>query len=154
MSRPVTWRTATFVLALAGVAVAGYLTYVHYQPAALFCTIGGCETVQTSKYATLAGVPIAILGLGMYLAVLALGIARRARPEWQSPATMGAFTLVLAGTLYAAYLTYLEIWVIKAICQWCVVSAILTLGILITEGVSLWRLLDIGPMGETVEGDA
>lgn len=129
------------VLAIAGVAVAGYLTYVHYDQSALVCSVGNCHTVQTSKYAVIAGIPIAILGLGMYLAVIGLGLLRRMRAEWRMPATMAAFTIVLAGTLYAAYLTYLEIWVIHAICQWCVISAILTLGLLAVEGTGLYRLL-------------
>ena len=66
-------RAAVAVVALAGVAVAGYLTYVHYQPEALICTgSGGCEAVQDSSYAELAGIPVALLGLGAYLVVLAL----------------------------------------------------------------------------------
>lgn len=141
MNHWLTWRSVSLVLATAGLGVAGYLTYTHYQPAALVCSVGDCDTVQTSRYAMVGGIPIAIFGLLMYLSVIALGILRSLRPEWFSLATMASFALVLAGTLYAAYLTYLEIAVIDAICQWCVTSAILTVGILLAEGVGVWRLL-------------
>lgn len=138
------WHTASLVLAVAGLLVAGYLTYTHYDRSALVCTVGNCQTVQASPYAEIAGIPISIFGMGMYLAVIGLGLARGLRPAWFAPATMAAFAVVLAGAVYAAYLTYLELAVIKAICQWCVTSALLTLGILVAEGVLLWRVLDAG----------
>ena len=66
-------RLAVAAVAAAGVAVAGYLTYVHYRPGALICTGGGgCEAVQDSSYAEIAGIPVALLGLVAYLAVLVL----------------------------------------------------------------------------------
>ena len=66
-------RLAVAAVAAAGVAVAGYLTYVHYRPAALICTGGGgCEAVQDSSYAEIAGIPVALLGLLAYVAVLVL----------------------------------------------------------------------------------
>ena len=135
------WRAASLVLAVAGVGVAGYLTYTHYNQGALVCAVGNCHAVQTSQYAMIGPIPIAVFGLAMYLAVIALGVARWTRPEFLSTATMGAFTLALAGTVYAAYLTYLELDVIHAICQWCVTSAILTAGILIVEGIGTFRIL-------------
>src|SRR5262249_40873136 len=131
----------SLVLALAGTGVAAYLTSVHYDDKLLLCGVGDCETVRQSRYAEVAGVPIALLGLLMYLSVVALGLLRWHRPNLQPTATMAAFAIALAGTLYAAYLTYVEIWVIDAICQWCVTSAILTLGILIAEGVPVWHTL-------------
>ena len=76
-------RVALIVVSLAGIAVAGYLTYIHYEPAALICTTGGgCETVQHSKYAVLVGIPVAIFGLGAWIVALALTLwnSRRQRP--------------------------------------------------------------------------
>lgn len=131
----------SLVLALAGTGVAAYLTSVHYDDALLLCGVGDCETVQQSKYAEIAGIPVALLGLGMYVTILALTLLHWRRPNLYPTATMTAFALALAGTVYAAYLTYIEIWVIDAICQWCVASALLTLGILIVEGIGVWRLL-------------
>lgn len=128
-------------LALAGAGVAGYLTSVHYDRHLLLCGGGNCGTVQQSTYAEMAGVPVALLGLLMYLAILSLGVIRWHRPDLQSNATMAAFAIALAGTVFAVYLTYLEIWVIDAICQWCVVSALLTFGILAGESLAVWRIL-------------
>ncbi len=109
------WLTP--VLSVAGVLVAAYLTYVHYEHDALVCGVGDCALVQTSAYATLAGVPIAVLGLVMYVTMLALGIIRAMNLRWQEPITAILFSLSLTGLLYAIYLTYVEIWVIDAICQ-------------------------------------
>lgn len=131
----------SLVLALAGTGVAAYLTSVHYADSLLLCGVGDCATVQKSRYAEVGGIPIAILGLGMYLAIIALGLLRWRQPRHRTTATMAAFAIALAGAIYAAYLTYIEIWVIDAICQWCVASAILTLGILTIEGIAVWRLL-------------
>lgn len=127
-------------LAALGVAIASYLTIVHYRSNLLVCTVGNCASVQKSPYAEVAGIPVALLGMGMYLAVLALGAVRWRRPATGELATMAAFAVVLAGALYAGYLTYVEIWVIHAICQWCVISAVLTMGLLISEGrlVARW----------------
>lgn len=145
------WHKLSLGLAVLGIGVAGYLTYSHYDEGALVCAIGSCHTVQNSPYAVIAGIPISILGLGMYLAVIGLGLLRRTRTDWSQPATMASFAAVLAGTIYAGYLTYLELFVIKAICQWCVISAILTVGLLVTEGTILWRLLNADLSAEESE---
>jgi uncharacterized membrane protein len=112
-------RPVIAAAAVAGAAIAAYLTYVHYAHVAPVCTTGGCEKVQRSSYAELGGVPVALLGLVGYLAIagaLALAPASAARPAV-------AF-LALAGMGFSAYLTYLELFEIDAICQWCVASAI------------------------------
>lgn len=132
----------SFALAIAGIADAVYLTIVHYDTTALVCGIGDCHTVQASKYAEIGGVPIAILGLLMYVAIAGLGVARFRLPGAVDRLTFLAFALALAGTAYAAYLTYLELAVIDAICQWCVVSALLTLAILVVEGANVWSGLE------------
>lgn len=137
------WLLASGFLALLGTSVSIYLTIVHYDEAALICGVGDCSTVQNSRYAEVAGVPIAVFGMLMYATILGLAIYR-----WRHPATVHsdtltsvAFAIALAGAGYAAYLTWLEIAVIKAICQWCVVSALLTLGILLAESSGVWRML-------------
>lgn len=147
-SRRAVWRVVSFALALAGVGVAAYLSYAHYDDTVLVCGVGDCSAVQASRYAEVAGVPVALLGLGLYGAVLALGLLRWRRPAVAEATTVAAFALALAGALYAAYLTYLELAVIDAICQWCVVSAGLTFGLLLAEGVGVARLLrDPDPAG-------
>lgn len=110
-------RLALATVALAGVAVAGYLTYVHYRPESLICTGGGgCETVQESGYAELLGIPVALLGLGAYLVVLVLVL-------WDTPlARTLAAAVGLAGLGFAAYLVLLQAFVIDAWCVWCLVN--------------------------------
>ncbi|HEY8583158.1 MAG TPA: vitamin K epoxide reductase family protein, partial [Capillimicrobium sp.] len=109
------------VIALLGTAVAGYLTITHYAGAAPVCALSGsCETVQSSEYAKLAGVPVAVLGLVGYLAILAsLAVARGERGR------LARVGMTAVGFGFSAYLTYLELFVIDAICQWCVASAVL-----------------------------
>ncbi|MDQ4106560.1 MAG: hypothetical protein M3157_05240 [Actinomycetota bacterium] len=77
----------------------------------------GCETVQTSRYSEVLGVPVAALGLLGYAALLCSAMVKG---EWA--ALLGLF-VALVGTLYSAYLTWLELFVIRAICQWCAASA-------------------------------
>lgn len=137
---------AVLALGVAGLAIAGYLTYVHYNEDALVCTTGGCETVQQSEYATIAGIPIALLGVLMFGAIIALAAARLSAnpPVAFDIATIASWLMVFAATLYYIYLTYVEIFVLEAICQWCVASSVVTLGILTVESVHLWRILDLG----------
>jgi uncharacterized membrane protein len=129
----------SLILAIAGVAVAGYLTYVHYNVGALVCGVGDCEIVQSSKYSEMFGIPIAIFGLLMYVAIVALIIIRSTMIELEDLANTAILVFLVAGTIYAAYLTYLEIEVIRAICQWCVISAIITVLLLIVESIRMTR---------------
>jgi len=122
------------VLATIGLGVASYLTYVHYSGAPPACTAGNsCLKVQTSIYSKLAGVPVALMGLIGYIAILASLLA----PETETTrfATL-AFTV--AGFGFSAYLTYRELFSIHAICEWCASSAgIMTILMLL----AIWRFL-------------
>lgn len=113
-------RASLFVVSTAGVGVSAYLTYVHYQPAALVCTgSGGCETVQDSSYAVLAGVPVALLGLGAWAAAMALTI-------WNSELARTLTAALAIGSLaFVSYLVFLQLFVIDAICVWCMVNDLL-----------------------------
>jgi uncharacterized membrane protein len=109
-------RRASLVISGLGLAIAGYLTAVHYAGAEPVCAIAhGCATVQKSAYSELAGVPVALLGLAGYAAILA-ALARDART-----ATAG---LAFAGFGFSAWLTYTEVFELHAICVWCVASAL------------------------------
>ena len=114
-------RSATAMLALAGVAVAGYLTWVHYAGLEPVCVGGGggCERVQSSRWAELAGIPVAVLGLAGYVGIL----ASLALPE--EPGALVAAFLALVGFGFSCWLSYVEIAKIDAICQWCVASAVI-----------------------------
>ena len=110
-------RVGAGSVALAGVVLAGYVTWVHYDETALVCVAGGgCETVQRSDYATIAGVPVALLGLASYTVVLALVL-------WDSAyARLGAAAIAFVGLAFSIYLLVVQLAVIDAVCTWCLVS--------------------------------
>jgi uncharacterized membrane protein len=127
-------RPAIAALAVAGVAIAAYLTWVHYADTEAVCVAGGgsCEKVQTSEYADLLGVPVALLGLIGYALILgSLWIRGDA-------GRLTGAVLALAGFGFSAYLTYRELFTIEAICQWCVVSALVMTALAV---LTVWRLL-------------
>jgi uncharacterized membrane protein len=112
-------RIAIGVLCVIGIGIAGYLTYVHYEGLKVLClSSGGCETVQASRYAKLAGIPVATLGLVGYVLILG-SLALRG----ETGRAVG-FGLALFGFCFSMYLTYRELFTIHAICQWCVSSAV------------------------------
>jgi uncharacterized membrane protein len=121
------------LLTLVGLGIAGYLTYVHYEGIAPVCSTGGCERVQASSYAEIAGVPVSLLGLIGYAGI---GASLWLRGDAGRALT---FLLALIGFGFSAYLTYLELFVIDAICQWCVASAVVMAALLITATVRLLR---------------
>ena len=118
-------RIALLVVSAAGIGVASYLTYVHYQPAALICTRGGgCETVQDSKYAVFAGIPVAVLGLASWIAALVLTL-------WNSELARTLTAALAVGALaFAAYFVILQLVVIDAICLWCMANDVVLVPLL------------------------
>jgi uncharacterized membrane protein len=133
-----TFRITLAVLTVAGLGIAGYLTYVHYAGINPVCTAGGsCEKVQTSVYSELAGVPVALIGLLGYISILGLLLA----PESETT-RFATMALTLVGFAFSAYLTYRELYSIHAICEWCASSAaILT----VMMPLSVWRFLRVAP---------
>ena len=117
-------RLGIVAVAAVGIAVSAYLTWVHYSGSLAFCVgVGGCETVQASRYADIGPLPVAALGLAGFIAIAAV-TASRLRPDPPTWTLTALFTMALAGALYAAYLTYLELFVIGAVCPWCVIVAL------------------------------
>jgi uncharacterized membrane protein len=113
-------RLAAIVLAVLGLGVAGYLTYIHYKGIRPVCGLGGdCEKVQTSEWSKLAGIPVALLGLLAYASLLVTLLVRR------EEALIASALIALVGFGFSAYLTYRELFSIDAICQWCVASAVI-----------------------------
>ena len=112
-------RLVAIVLALIGLGVASYLTYVHYEDIHPVCGLGGdCVKVQTSEWSKLAGIPVAVLGLVAYATILVSLFV-----PGEEALIAGALT-ALVGFGFSAYLTYRELFTIDAICPWCVASAI------------------------------
>jgi uncharacterized membrane protein len=112
-----TLRIAAILVTLAGVAVAGYLTWAHFADESVICVQGGgCEKVQDSSYSEIAGIPVAALGLASYLTVLVLLL-------WDAPiARLSAATLAVVGVFFGAYLVVVQLFVIDAICVWCMAN--------------------------------
>jgi uncharacterized membrane protein len=127
-------RIAILVLSLIGIGIAGYLTYVHYEGLKVLClSSGGCETVQASKYAKLDGVPVALLGLIGYIGILGT------LPLRNDLGRVAGFGIALIGFGFSMYLTYRELFTIKAICQWCVSSAVLMTILVVLTAIRVLR---------------
>lgn len=135
-----------------GAGISGYLAYTKVSGSSLLCVGRGCEIVNSSPYAAVMGIPVAFLGLGMYLALLSLVtwevLLSHRRPVGSSPhlspfalhpfsLQAAIFAIALAGTIYSAYLTAIELFWLRAICSWCVASAILVTAIAATSAHGL-----------------
>jgi uncharacterized membrane protein len=129
-------RVALLVLAVLGFGISAYLTWTHFEGLTPVCTGSGegCETVQSSRYATILGIPVALLGLVAYGGLILSAAA------WREAGIYLGFLISLVGTLFSAYLTYLEIFVIGALCQWCLASAAIMVAALICTALAV-RLL-------------
>ena len=140
------------LLALAGLFVASYLAlYKLGYIGTLTCSIGSCETVQTSRWATFLGAPVAVWGVGYYVAVLAValaGLSGALRDDGRISQLL--VTMTAAGVLFSLWLTYLELFVIHAICMYCVISALIAIALCIVAVLDLRevRALDDAAMAE------
>lgn len=136
---------AIAVLGFLGLAIASYLTYVHFAHLKPVClSSGGCEVVQNSKWAKFVGIPVPLLGLvgwiGILLSLLVPGDIGRGLTA----------LLTLFGFGFSAYLTYLEKYEIHAWCQWCVANAII---MTIAMVLAVWRLLAYDAFADPVAAD-
>ena len=116
-------KFAMAVFAIAGVAISAYLTFVKLSGGQPYCgPIVGCETVNTSPYSSVFGIPVAVFGLGASLAVLGAVAWWWRKADRRGLAA--AYVIGLASLPFVAYLTYLELFVIHAVCVWCVGYAV------------------------------
>ena len=133
------YRMGTAVLSLTGLLISAYLwMFKHGYIGSLACGTGECATVQLSPYSRFLGVDVSLLGAVAYTVLLGLALVGL-QPAWQDRREPARATLLLAtgGVAFAAYLTGLELFVIHAICRWCVASAV------IITLVLLLALLDV-----------
>ena len=140
-------RMGIALLAMGGVILAIYLSlYKLGVIGELTCAVGSCETVQLSRWATFLGLPVAVWGVGAYVAVLVLALVGL-QPAFADSRVVSWLLVGLNSwnVLFSGWLTYLELYVIDAICMWCVVSAIL---MLIIFALSLLDLRLVNAMGE------
>jgi len=128
-------------LSLIGLVDSIYLTYVKLVSSGLCVAGEGCEIVNSSIYSQINGIPVAALGAVAYASMLVVLLLedRVNFIEFNSPLIV--FGMSLFGVLYSAYLTYLEIYVIRAICLFCVLSAVVLSIMLVLSGVRLQRSL-------------
>ena len=135
------WLWAPVALSALGVLVSGYLSAKRFTGGSLACTRWAeCDVVNNSVYAKIYGVPVAFIGLAGYLSLLGLALAalQATGPGRRRLLALG-FALPLGGVGFSAYLTYLELYVIEAICVWCVISAVLITLLALLGGLNLWR---------------
>ena len=141
---------AIATVALFGLLVAIYLTlYKTGVIGTIACSIGSCDTVQASRWATFLGLPVAAWGIGFYLAVLAVSLVSL-QERWEDSPVVPLVQLLLTswGVIFSAWLTWLELYVIDAICTWCVVSATLVV-VLFVLSLLEWRETRHVPNGGT-----
>lgn len=132
------WRGAAFALPawadwlvpaliVIGIGVAGYLAYVETQSVEAICgPVGDCNIVQQSRYAKLFDIlPVGVLGLLGYLGLIAAWLARRLLPKLEKLAAISFLGMAFFAVIFSLYLTYLEPFVIKAVCIWCLSSAVI-----------------------------
>ena len=142
---------AAALLSLAGVFVSAYLyLYKIGKIGTIACGTGGCETVQMSRYARFMGVEVALIGLVGYVGLLAVAVLSL-QPRFASVRWPIRLLALMSGVAvaFAAYLTWLELFVIHAICRWCVVSAVL---VTLIFALTVLELRRNGPAGEGRRG--
>jgi uncharacterized membrane protein len=125
----------TIICAVIGLADSIYLTWIKLSHTTALCLpgVGDCETVNTSRYSEIFGVPIALLGALVYLAIITILLLKDRVSLITDFGLYFVFGLSLVGVLYSVYLTYIEIAVIHAICPYCVISAIVILLIFVSS---------------------
>jgi len=138
----VKYRMGVALLSLTGMLVSAYLwLFKHGYIGSLACGTGGCETVQLSEYSRFLGVDVALLGFLAYALLLVIAVIGT-QPAWLERREPTAATLLVAagGVVFAAYLTWLELFVIHAICRWCVTSAVIIVFVLVLAVLDRRRL--------------
>jgi uncharacterized membrane protein len=130
-------RVALLALAAVGLLISAYLTWTHFAGLTPVCTGSGegCQTVQSSRYASLLGIPVALLGLVAYGGLVFSVVL------WTEMGIYLGFLISLVGTLFSIYLTYLEVFVIGALCQWCLASAAIMVAALACATLAVLPLL-------------
>jgi uncharacterized membrane protein len=133
-------RIISVILAVIGLIDSIYLSWEKIFHVEVFCGgSGDCQTVANSPYSEISGIPIAFLGVGVYIVIIALLYLEGRGTFWQQNSPLIIFGLTLTGTIYSIYLTYLEIAVIYAICPYCVISAVVMTLLFIVAIIRLFR---------------
>ena len=143
-------RNISIFLTIIGLIDAVYLTYIKLAHKEAACAgIGDCDAVNSSPYAEIVGIPIALLGAGAYLLILLFLVIGRQKNVLRENSILFVLGLSFIGVLYSAYLTYLELFVLHAVCPFCVLSAIVLVLIFVS---TLIRYLKEPQDLENIEG--
>ena len=142
-------RMIIAVLALAGILLAAYMMlYKVGVLATLACGTGGCDTVQNSPYAEFLGIPVPLLGIVGYGAIFALAMAGIQPRFVEDRRIAGALLLTCgAAAVFTLYLNYLEAFVIRAWCRWCIGSAVIVTALFLLSLTEIPRLRSRTPEG-------
>lgn len=134
-------RIALIGLSLIGLADSIYLTHVKLNSGGVCVAGAGCEIVNSSVYSQINGIPIAALGALAYVIMLVVLAFESRVAFFELNGPLIVLGMALFGTLYSAYLTYLEIYIIRAICPFCVLSAVVLTIMLVLSGIRFQRSL-------------
>ncbi len=133
-------RNLSFLVLIIAIGISGYLSWLKFENAQAVCVAGGafdCGTVLNSAYSELADIPIAYLGLGTNLLVLALLLLEPRIPLLKNLGPALVFGIVLFAFLFSVWLVYVQAAIIEAYCPWCLTHEAL---ITVLFGLSIWRL--------------
>ena len=140
-ARLIAW--GQFILVVVGIVVAGYLSYTYTSGSSIVCgPVGDCEGVRASAYAGVMGIPVPVIGLVSFIVygVLLAGRLRLAG-NLSYLAMLGMIVVAVAGLIFSWYLTYVELFVIRAVCTWCLASAFVITVLAYLTGEDAWREL-------------
>jgi uncharacterized membrane protein len=137
-------RQVNIVLALIGLLDSSYLTWLKFANDPRMCIqgLGDCWSVNISRFSVVYGIPIAILGICAYGFLFLLNFFEDRNKFIKNNSVSISFGVTLVGIIYSAFLTYVEIFVIKAICPFCVFSAVIMLSLFIITILRLYRMKD------------
>lgn len=132
-------HTSSLVLSIIGLLNAAYLSWTRLANTSIYCGPGSsaCDAVSNSIYGQIMGIPVAYLGLVSYLGLIALLLLENRSEFLQINGPIAVFGLALVGTLFSGYLQYTSIFILREICPYCVVNAVIMLTLLI---ISILRL--------------
>ncbi len=135
-------RYSSMILAIIGAIDASYLSYSKIFHTELYCAgSNNCATVNSSSYSTIAGIPNAFIGLAGYIAIIAVLFleGKNLKKIFKENLPIILFGFSLIGTLYSIFLTYVEIVLLKAVCPYCFISAVVMWILFILASIRVFR---------------
>jgi uncharacterized membrane protein len=132
-------HTSSLALSVVGLLNAAYLSWTRLVNTTIYCGPGSsaCDAVSNSIYGQILGIPVAYIGLVSYITILTLLLLESRSEFVQTNGPVAVFGLTLIGTLFSGYLQYASIFLLREICPYCVVNAIIMLSLLV---ISILRL--------------